>query len=231
MEALVSWKHPAHPGLTPTAFIPLAEQTGLIQPIGEWILRTACAQNHRWQLAGLPPVRVAVNVSARQFYRANLLDMVRGAIKASGLGADWLELEITESVLLQDIDEATAILRGVKEAGVSIAIDDFGTGYSSLSYLKHLPVDKLKLDRTFVTGLPHNREDAAITAAVIAMAHVLGVEVVAEGVEREEQRAYLVERGCDRIQGFLFGPPLPAEAFGRLLGKQAAGEGGAVRGG
>jgi len=217
MEALVSWKHPAHPGLTPTEFIPLAEQTGLIEPIGEWILRTACVQNRRWQLAGLPPVRVAVNVSARQFYRANLLDMVQGALKASGLEADWLELEITESVLLQDIDEATAILREVKETGVRIAIDDFGTGYSSLSYLKHLPVDKLKLDRTFVTGLPQNREDAAITAAVIAMAHGLGVEVVAEGVEREEQRSYLVEQGCDRVQGFLCSPPLPVEEFGRLL--------------
>jgi len=222
MEALVSWKHPAHPGLTPTEFIPLAEQTGLIEPIGEWILRSACAQNRIWQNAGLPPVRVAVNVSARQFYRANLVDLVRNTLSESGLDATWLELEITESVLLQDMDEAVEILRAIKEAGVRVAIDDFGTGYSSLSYLKHLPVDKLKLDRSFVIELPQNREDAAIVAAVIAMAHVLRVEVVAEGVEREEQLNYLVKSGCDRIQGFLFSPPLPAEEFGRLLEKQAA---------
>jgi len=225
MEALVSWKHPAHPDLTPTEFIPLAEQTGLIEPIGEWILRSACAQNRSWQEAGLPPVRMAVNVSARQFYRTNLVDLVRSALAESGLDAAWLELEITESVLLQDIDEAVEILSGVKTAGVRIAIDDFGTGYSSLSYLKHLPVDKLKLDRSFVVELPHNREDAAIAAAVIAMAHVLGVEVVAEGVERGEQWSYLVERGCDKIQGFVCSPPLPAEDFGRLLAQQAADDG------
>jgi diguanylate cyclase (GGDEF)-like protein len=229
MEALVSWKHPEHPGLSPAEFIPLAEQTGLIQPMGEWILRVACTQNLAWQQAGLSPLRVAVNVSARQFYRTNLVDLVQNALDESGLAPEWLELEITESLLLQDIDEAVSILKRLKTLGISIAIDDFGTGYSSLSYLKLLPVDQLKLDRSFVVGLPHNPDDAAITAAVIAMAHVLQVEVVAEGVEREEQRDYLRTKGCDKIQGFLCSQPLPAEEFGRLLRREQQWE--CVRGG
>jgi diguanylate cyclase (GGDEF)-like protein len=225
MEALVSWKHPEHPGLSPAEFIPLAEQTGLIQPMGEWILRVACSQNLAWQQAGLSPLRVAVNVSARQFYRMNLVDLVQNALSATGLGPEWLELEITESLLLQDIDEAVSILKRLKALGISIAIDDFGTGYSSLSYLKMLPVDQLKLDRSFVAGLPQNPNDAAITAAVIAMAHVLQIEVVAEGVEREDQRDFLRAKGCDKLQGFLGSPPLPAEEFGRLLRREQQGEG------
>jgi diguanylate cyclase (GGDEF)-like protein len=229
MEVLVSWKHPEHPGLSPAEFIPLAEQTGLIQPIGEWVLRGACTQNLAWQKAGLPPLRMAVNVSARQFYGTNLVDLVQGVLAETGLAPEWLELEITESLLLQDIDEAISILKRLKAIGVGIAIDDFGTGYSSLSYLKQLPVDTLKLDRSFVIGLPHNADDAAITAAVIAMAHVLEIMVVAEGVEREEQRDYLQAKGCDKIQGFLCSPPLPAEEFGRLWRQEQ--KVGAVRGG
>jgi len=216
MEVLVSWKHAEHPGLSPAEFIPLAEQTGLIQPIGEWVLRVACSQNLAWQKEGLPPLRMAVNVSARQFYGTNLVDLVKSVLTDTGLAPECLELEITESLLLQDIDEAVSILKRLKGVGVGIAIDDFGTGYSSLSYLKQLPVDTLKLDRSFVTGLPHNPDDAAIVAAVIAMAHVLKVRVVAEGVERMEQRDFLQSKGCDKIQGFLCSPPLPAEGFGRL---------------
>ena len=229
MEALVSWKHPEHPGLSPAEFIPLAEQTGLIQPMGEWILRVACSQNMNWQHAGLPPMRVAVNVSAQQFYRTNLVDLVQNALNETGLAPEWLELEITESLLLQDIDEAISILQRLKALGISIAVDDFGTGYSSLSYLKLLPVDQLKLDRSFVIGLPHNPDDAAITAAVIAMAHVLKMDVVAEGVEREEQRDFLRTKGCDKIQGFLCSPPVPAEEFGRLLRREQQWQ--SVRGG
>lgn len=229
MEALVSWKHPEHPGLSPSKFIPLAEQLGLIQPMGEWILRAACTQNLAWQQEGLSPLRVAVNVSAQQFYRTNLVDLVENALTETGLAPEWLELEITESLLLQDIDEAVAILKRLKTLGISLAIDDFGTGYSSLSYLKQLPVDQLKLDRSFIAGLPENRNDAAITAAVIAMAHVLQLKVVAEGVETEEQRDYLQSKGCDRVQGFLCGPPLPTEEFGRLLRREQ--EWSEVRGG
>jgi len=229
VEALVSWKHPEHPGLSPSKFIPLAEQIGLIQPMGEWILRSACSQNLAWQKAGLAPLRIAVNVSAQQFFRTNLVDLVENALAATGMAPEWLELEITESLLLQDIDEAVSILKRLKKLGISIAIDDFGTGYSSLSYLKMLPVNQLKLDRSFIVGLPENHDDAAITAAVIAMAHVLQVEVVAEGVEREEQRDYLRIKGCDKIQGFLCSPPLPAEEFGRLLRREQEWAG--VRGG
>jgi diguanylate cyclase (GGDEF)-like protein len=217
MEVLVSWKHPAHPGVTPSEFIPLAEESGLIEPIGEWILRTACLQNRRWQLAGLPPLRVAVNVSARQFCRSNLVELVKEVLGVTGLEARWLALEITETVLMQDVEETINTLNGLKEIGVHVTVDDFGTGYSSLSYLKRFPIQTLKLDKSFVTGIPVDADATAITAAVIAMAHAMSLSVVAEGVEREEQWAYLVEKGCDEVQGYLVSRPLTAEQFAVFL--------------
>lgn len=217
MEALVSWKHPAHPELSPSEFIPLAEETGLIEPMGEWILRTACIQNRRWQESGLPPLKVSVNVSARQFYRANLAETVTAVLAETGLGAEWLALEITETVLMQDMEGAISTLNGLKDIGVGVTIDDFGTGYSSLNYLKRFPVQTLKLDRSFVANVPSDAEDKAITAAVIAMAHAMKLDVVAEGVEREEQRSCLAAKGCDKIQGFLVSRPLAAEDFAKFF--------------
>lgn len=217
MEALVSWKHPAHPGLSPSEFIPLAEETGLIEPMGEWILRTACRQNTAWQRTGLSPLKVAVNVSARQFCRGNLVEMVRSVLDETGLAAEWLSLEITETILLQDLDETVHTLHGLKALGVGVTIDDFGVGYSSLNYLKRLPVQTLKVDRSFVANLPDDADDAAITAAVIAMAHAMGLRVVAEGVEREGQKRFLEERGCDLIQGYLLSRPLDAAGFAAFV--------------
>lgn len=219
MEVLVSWKHPAHPGVTPSEFIPLAEESGLIEPIGEWILRTACLQNRRWQLAGLPPLRVAVNVSARQFSRSNVVELVKEVLAETGLDARWLALEITETVLMQDVEETINTLNGLKEIGVHVTVDDFGTGYSSLSYLKRFPIQTLKLDKSFVTGIPVDADATAITAAVIAMAHAMNLSVVAEGVEREEQRSYLIEKECDEVQGYLVSRPLTAEQFAVFLNK------------
>ena len=219
MEVLVSWKHPAHPGVTPSEFIPLAEESGLIEPIGEWILRTACLQNRRWQVAGLPPLRVAVNVSARQFCRSNLVELVKEVLSETGLDARWLALEITETVLMQDVEETINTLNGLKEIGVHVTVDDFGTGYSSLSYLKRFPIQTLKLDKSFVSGIPVDADATAITAAVIAMAHAMNLSVVAEGVEREEQRSYLIEKECDEVQGFLVSRPLTAEQFAVFLNK------------
>ena len=217
MEVLVSWKHPAHPGVTPSEFIPLAEESGLIEPIGEWILRTACLQNRRWQLDGLPPLRVAVNVSARQFCRSNLVELVKEVLDETGLDARWLALEITETVLMQDIEETINTLNGLKDIGVHVTVDDFGTGYSSLSYLKRFPIQTLKLDKSFVTGIPADADATAITAAVIAMAHAMSLSVVAEGVEREEQWSYLADKGCDEVQGYLVSRPLTAEQFAVFL--------------
>jgi len=217
LEALVCWKYPGGESISPERFIPLAEETGLIEPIGEWVLNMACSQNSHWQKNGLPPQRIAVNVSVRQFFQPGFLDMLRRVLEQTGLAAEWLALELTESVLMQDVEQTRDMLAALKQLGVKIVIDDFGTGYSSLSYLKRFPVDALKIDRSFIEGIPRDHGDTALTGAIIAMGHALGLEVIAEGVERLEQYQFLKDRGCDRIQGFLFQPPLTADECTGLL--------------
>ncbi|MGH8671065.1 MAG: bifunctional diguanylate cyclase/phosphodiesterase [Burkholderiales bacterium] len=217
VEALVRWHHPELGVVPPGDFIPLAEETGLIVPIGEWVLRTACAQNRAWQDAGLPPLRIAVNLSARQFRQENLLAMVWRVLEETRMEAQWLELEITESMVMQNVDETGQILQQLKTMGVHIAIDDFGTGYSSLSYLKRFPIHTLKIDRSFVQDLPDDVDDAVLTRAMIAMAHMLKLRLVAEGVETKAQLDFLREHLCDEMQGYYFSTPLSAEDLEQLL--------------
>lgn len=222
VEALVRWQHPER-GLTlPADFIPLAEESGLIVPLGAWVLRTACAQAKAWQEAGLAPIRVAVNLSARQFQQGDLMETVRLVLQETGLDPHYLELEITESVAVRDIDFTTAMLSELKEMGVQIAIDDFGTGHSSLNYLKRLPIDDVKIDRSFVGDLDIDPNDAAIVGSVIAMTHELNLRAVAEGVETKEQLAFLRERQCDLAQGFLFARPMPADAAEQMIARGTA---------
>jgi EAL domain-containing protein (putative c-di-GMP-specific phosphodiesterase class I) len=199
--------------VSPAKFIPLAEETGLIIPIGEWVLREACCQMQAWEAVGLPPVTVAVNVSARQFQHGNLSKSVSDLLDETGLRPQCLELEITESAIMADADKAKLILQKLSELGVRLSIDDFGTGYSSLSQLRWLPLHALKIDRSFVRDLPANRHGATIALAIIAMAHSLGLRVVAEGVETDAQFAFLKEHECDEVQGYLFSRPVPAPEF------------------
>ncbi len=222
MEALVRWEHPERGTVFPAEFIPYAEETGLIVPIGEWVLRTACAQNKAWQDAGFPPLRVTVNLSARQFQQKDLVETVDRILKETGLDPRWLELEITETVAMQDVEHTISTLRELRDLGVRIAIDDFGTGYSSFNYLKYFPNHTLKIDKSFVRDVTEGREDAAITKAIIALAQNLNLKVIAEGVETEEQLAFLKRQQCNEIQGYLFSRPLPAEEFTRMLEKKIA---------
>jgi diguanylate cyclase (GGDEF)-like protein/PAS domain S-box-containing protein len=217
LEALVRWTHPEEGPVSPGEFIPLAEETGLILPLGAWVLNTACMQMQRWQRAGLAPPRVSVNVSARQLEGQALVDTVTRALKETRLDPHRLELEITESALVRNADEARAALERLKAVGVGLAVDDFGTGQAALAYLKRFPVDTLKIDRAFVASCADDAEDAAIVRAVIAMAHSLRLTVVGEGVETEAQLAFLKAVGCDAAQGYLLGRPGPAEAVTRLL--------------
>jgi len=217
LEALIRWKHPELGLVPPAQFIPLAEETGLIVPIGEWVLLNACRQNQDWQRLGYPPVHVAVNIASLHFRQGTLAQSVATALQKSGLHPSWLELEVTESMLMDSAETTLATLSTLKGMGVRLAIDDFGTGYSSLSYLKRFPLDALKIDRSFVKDLPRDAEDAAIAKAIIAMAHSLKLEVVAEGVETAEQLAFLQQHGCDLVQGFLFSKPMAAAAFHDLL--------------
>ncbi len=213
VEALVRWHHPDLGLVYPAEFIPLAEETGLIVPLGEWVLRTACAQAKAWQVADMPPLTVAVNLSARQFQHQGLVDTVARVLKETKLAARYLELEITESVAMQNADYTIVILRELKEMGLRISMDDFGTGYSSLSYLKKFPIDTLKIDQSFVRDIHTDLNDAAIANAVIVLAHSLKLEVVAEGVERQEQENFLREHQCDRLQGYLFSAPISPDLF------------------
>ncbi len=217
MEALLRWRHPQRGLLAPGAFITLAEDSGLILPIGQWVLRAACRQVRAWRDARLQVLRCAINLSARQFVTDTLVDEVQAALAEHGLGADALEVEITESVLMSDPQRASRTLHALHALGVHIAIDDFGTGYSSLAYLKRFPAQTVKIDRSFVSGLPQDRDDAAITQAVIAMAHSLGLQVVAEGVETDAQLAFLQRMGCDQVQGYFIGRPMPAEQLRQRL--------------
>jgi diguanylate cyclase (GGDEF)-like protein/PAS domain S-box-containing protein len=226
LEALLRWEHPTLGNVAPTRFIPLAEETGLIVPIGQWVLRRACAQAARWRAAGHRWLRVSVNASALQFRRSDWVATVRSALADSGLPAQALELEITESLLLQSVTETTANLLELRDLGVRIAIDDFGTGYSSLSYLHKLPITTLKIDQSFVreigAGAHGAGEDAPIVRTIVALARNLGMAVVAEGVETEAQRALLLRLGCDALQGYLLHPPLPVAAVDALLAAEVA---------
>ena len=216
MEALVRWQHPELGLVFPGKFIGLAEETGLIVPIGEWVLREACRQNRAWQDAGLPRVPVAVNLSAKQFVR-DVTDTVESALKDSGLEAAYLELELTESLSMDDPENTIQILRTLKRMGVILSIDDFGTGYSNLNYLKRFPIDKLKLDQSFVRELICDPDDLAISRAVIAMAHTLRLRVIAEGVETDGQRCVLARNQCDEMQGYLFSRPVEPAVAAQLL--------------
>jgi EAL domain-containing protein (putative c-di-GMP-specific phosphodiesterase class I) len=204
----------------PTRFIPIAEESGLIVAIGRWVLRTACLQCKAWQDSGLPPLCIAVNLSARQFSDDHLLQDITASLEESGLDPMLLELEITESMLMQNVDKAMRVLGALKEMGVRVAIDDFGTGYSSLANLKRFPIDTLKIDRAFIRGIPGDTEDRGITQAIISMSRTLSLTVVAEGVETEEQAGFLREHACDQFQGFHFSRALPAAQFSDLLQAQ-----------
>ncbi|WP_258001109.1 putative bifunctional diguanylate cyclase/phosphodiesterase [Janthinobacterium sp. ROICE36] len=217
MEALLRWQHPQLGRIAPASFIGLAEEMGLIIPIGDWVLHTACAQARAWQQAGHGPLRLAVNLSARQFKQRNLLHAVAQALADTGLDAAHLELELTESMVMHNVEQATAIMIKLKALGVQLSIDDFGTGYSSLAYLRHFPIDVLKIDKTFVSDITHSDDDAAIVRAIISLAHSLRLKVIAEGVETTQQLAFLRQHGCDQMQGYLFSRPLTAAAFEELL--------------
>jgi diguanylate cyclase (GGDEF)-like protein len=216
-EALVRWRHPQRGLVPPGQFISIAEETGLIVPIGQWVLRTACAQVRAWEVLGVAAVPVAVNLSARQFRDAGLAESVAGILRESGCPPSAIQLELTESALMQNPDHALATMRRINDLGVRLSIDDFGTGYSSLSYLKQFPVRKLKIDRSFVRDLVADANDEAIAGAIVALARRLGLRTVAEGVETKEQLERLAALGCDEYQGYLFAAPCVAEDFARLL--------------
>ena len=216
-EALIRWRHSQRGIVAPSEFIPIAEETGLITPIGEWVLRRACMQTRHWQTLGYPQLQVSVNCSAQQFRQEGLLDVVAHTLQQTGLPASSLELEITESVIVDHTEHVIARLKALDKIGVKLSIDDFGTGYSSLGYLKRFPIHELKIDQSFVRDIGTDPDDAAIVSAIVAMAHGLDLQVVAEGVETAEQLAFLKKLGCDWAQGYLFGKPLPAEEIEPLL--------------
>ncbi|HUO43752.1 MAG TPA: EAL domain-containing protein [Burkholderiales bacterium] len=222
MEALLRWQHPDLGTVQPMQFIPLAEETGLIVPIGEWVLRTACLQNIAWQKQGLPPYIMAVNLSARQFGDDHLLDDVAAILRDTGMDPHLLELEITESMIMRNVEKTIQTLTRLKEMSIRIAIDDFGTGYSSLATLKQFPLDTIKIDGSFIRDVSTNAEDRGLTEAIIAVGRTLGLTVIAEGVETREQADFLRQYACDEFQGFYFNKPLPAEQFAELLRTQAA---------
>jgi diguanylate cyclase (GGDEF)-like protein/PAS domain S-box-containing protein len=217
MEALVRWRDPEAGLIPPSSFIPVAEECGLIGPLSEWVLREACRQNKAWQDAGLPPARVSVNLSARQFHQHDIAKLVTEVLAETGLEPQYLELELTESTIMRNAEEAVSMLNALHALGIGLAIDDFGTGYSSLSYLKRFPVDRLKIDRSFVSDIGTSGDDEAITSAIIALAHSLKLQVIAEGVETLEQLDFLKERACDEMQGFFFSRPMPRDAIPGLL--------------
>ncbi|PVV22352.1 MAG: hypothetical protein B6D79_13170 [gamma proteobacterium symbiont of Ctena orbiculata] len=216
-EALLRWDEPELGMVSPVEFIPIAEETGMIIELGEWVLLEACRQNKEWQDAGYNPIRIAVNLSSMQFIQRDLSATVAMALKNTRLNPKYLELEITESVIMRNVNETITTLNDFKEMGISISVDDFGTGYSSLNYLKRFPLDNLKVDRTFVKDIPDNEDDVTITSAIIALAQSLGLGVVAEGVETESQLQFLEQQGCEMAQGYLFSRPLPAEQLVSML--------------
>jgi diguanylate cyclase (GGDEF)-like protein len=216
-EALIRWLHPQLGMVSPARFIGLAEETGLILPIGAWVLRTACTQCRQWQLAGHDDISVSVNLSVGQFLQKDLVSSIADVLADTGLPPASLEIELTESLMMTDVEHAIGILAGMKKLGIRLSIDDFGTGYSSLAYLKRFPIDVLKIDRSFVRDITIDADDAAITASIISLARHLKLRVIAEGVETDEQLDYLRHYGCDEIQGYLFSPPVAAEKFEQIL--------------
>ncbi len=216
-EALVRWRHPERGVLNPVHFIPLAEEMGFLAAIDEWVLRTACTQVREWHSAGLAFLCVAVNLSAKQFQKSDLIERITEILCETGLDPEHLAVEITESVAMRNLEHMFPKMIKLAEMGVGISIDDFGTGYSSLNYLKKLPVQKLKIDKSFIRDITSAPEDGAIVGAVIAMADKLKMTVIAEGVETQEQMEYLRSLGCHEMQGYYFGKPLPAQEFSKLL--------------
>ena len=217
MEALVRWRHPEQGLISPIEFIPLAEDTGLIVSLGEWVLYTACAQSKKWQEEGFGQLSLAVNLSARQFHQSDLPSVIARILRETGLDPHFLELELTESSIMVNTEVTIQALSDIKSIGVRVALDDFGTGYSSLGYLKRLPIDVLKIDSSFVRDVTSNPDDAALVLAIITLAHNLRLLVTAEGVETVEQLELLAQLGCDMWQGYLFSKPLPAPAFREFL--------------
>ncbi|MNI36585.1 Phytochrome-like protein cph2 [compost metagenome] len=219
MEALIRWQHPELGLVPPAEFIPLAEELGLLNPIGEWVLRTACEQNKKWQDEGVQALSISVNISASQFQHPDFLDTVKQILEETSLEPHYLELELTESVIMNNGSMAIVRLKKLKELGILISIDDFGTGFSSLSYLKYFPIDSLKIDRSFIKDIPDAPKDTAITKTILALGRRLNIKVVAEGVETEQQLAFLASRKCDEVQGYLISKPLPPDEAIRLLQK------------
>jgi EAL domain-containing protein (putative c-di-GMP-specific phosphodiesterase class I) len=220
VEALVRWQHPTRGVIGPAEFIPLAEETGLIVPLGEWVLRTACAQTKAWHDAGLASLVVAVNLSAHQFRSTCVLTMVADILAETRLAPQYLTLELTESSVMEQAEATIRLLGALHALGVQLALDDFGTGYSSLSYLKHLPLTAIKLDRSFVQEITTNPHDAAIATAIIALAHTLNLHVTAEGIETEDQLHFFQAQHADAVQGYLCGRPLPAARLTQCLHDQ-----------
>ncbi|HEX5476335.1 MAG TPA: GGDEF domain-containing phosphodiesterase, partial [Burkholderiales bacterium] len=216
-EALVRWNHPEWGLLRPERFIPLAEETGLIVQIGEWVMRETCRQTRAWQAQGLEPGRVSVNLSARQFRQEGLVRVVSRILEETGLDARHLEMELTESMVMHSAQAAIATLHGLKSLGVALSVDDFGTGYSSLAYLKDLPIDTLKIDRSFVCEIGAGADEGVIAQAILSLGHALHLKVIAEGVETDAQLRFLRRHGCDEVQGFFYGEPVPAAAHAALL--------------
>jgi len=217
VEALIRWRHPEKGLIAPDDFIPMAEETGLIVPIGAWVLEETCRQINAWKKAGLAPVPVAINLSLRQLKFANMLDEIMTTLARHNISPELLEIEITESSVAENYEKAVEMMNVLSTAGVSISIDDFGTGYSSLSYLKRFPVDYLKIDRSFINCIPDNADDTAITSTIIAMAENLGLKVIAEGVETQEQLNFIQKKGCYSAQGFLISKPLPGRYITQWL--------------
>jgi EAL domain-containing protein (putative c-di-GMP-specific phosphodiesterase class I) len=217
VEALLRWDNPYLGSVTPMQFIPVAEETGLIVPIGRWVMKTACAQNVAWQRQGLPPVCMAVNLSLRQLTDDNLLKDIKAALDDSGMAANLLELEITESMVMQNPVRLIEVLTNIKKMGVRLAIDNFGTGYASLTQLRNFPIDTIKLDKSFIRNLPQDSKDKAITEAIIAMGKTLSLTVVTEGMETQAQKDFLQDHICDEMQGFYFSKPVAPDNFADLL--------------
>ena len=222
-EALLRWRHPERGLLLPERFIALAEETGLIVPIGEWVMKTACAQAQAWQERAASPISVSVNLSSRQFKQEGLASAVATALRESGLDPRLLEMELTESLVMHDADAAIRMLSRLRETGVALSVDDFGTGYSSLSYLTRLPISALKIDQSFVHDIKAGGgpDEGIVAQAIISLGHNLKLKVVAEGVETEAQFEFLKKHGCDEVQGFHFGRPVPAQEFERFLAQAA----------
>jgi EAL domain-containing protein (putative c-di-GMP-specific phosphodiesterase class I) len=223
VEALLRWQHPERGSVAPMQFIPVAEETGLMVPIGKWVLRTACLQNVAWQEQGLPRLNIAVNLTACQFSDERLLEDIASVLAETGMDARLLELEIAESLMIRDVKKSMRILTALKSMGIRLAIDDFGAGYSSLTTLQQFPLDTIKIDRSFIRDITSVVADSNLTDAVIAMGRSLSLTVVAQGVQTRDQAEFLRQHACDELQGFYFNKPLPADRFGQLLQAQAAG--------